>query len=258
MLQTTPVPAFRDNYIWLVHGRADASRVAIVDPGDAAPVLEHLELSGLTADAILVTHHHGDHQGGVWELKARFGVPVYGPARERIRPIDHRLSAGDRVELAGLDLAFDVIEVPGHTSGHIAYVGHGAIFCGDTLFSAGCGRLFEGTPEVMTQSLDIIKMLPDTTRVFCAHEYSLSNLRFASAVEPANEDIASYTAVAKEARAQGRPTLPSTLGLEKKINPFLRCDTPTVRAAAERHHGGPLGTTTDVFAAIRSWKDGFA
>jgi hydroxyacylglutathione hydrolase len=256
-LQVRPLPAFSDNYIWLVHGLRDPRRVAVVDPGDAAPVLHALDADGLQLGAILVTHHHADHVGGVQALLDRFPVPVYGPSGERIPGRTTALSGGESVELAGLGLAFEVLDVPGHTAGHIAYYGHGALFCGDTLFSGGCGRLFEGTPEQMLGSLDALQALPPETAVYCAHEYTASNLRFALAVEPMNPDLVAHADLVRELRAQDRPTVPSTLGLERRINPFLRTRLPAVRAAAERRAGRPLESDSDVFAAVRQWKNEF-
>jgi hydroxyacylglutathione hydrolase len=256
-LQVRPLPAFADNYIWLVHGLRDPRRVAVVDPGDAAPVLHALDAAGLRLEAILVTHHHADHVGGVQALLDRFPVPVYGPSGERIPGRTAALSGGESVELAGLGLAFEVLDVPGHTAGHIAYYGHGALFCGDTLFSGGCGRLFEGTPEQMLGSLDALQALPSDTAVYCAHEYTASNLRFALAVEPVNADLVAHADRVRELRAQDRPTVPSTLGLERRINPFLRTRLPAVRAAAERRAGRPLNSDPDVFAAVRQWKNEF-
>ena len=230
MLKVTPLRAFRDNYIWLMHGR-DPTCVAVVDPGDATPVETALEAGGLTLEAILVTHHHADHTGGIETLLATRDVPVFGPQNERIPDLTVPLAAGDRADLETLGLAFDVLDVPGHTAGHIAFYGHGALFCGDTLFSAGCGRLFEGTPAQMLASLDALAALPDDTRVYCAHEYTLSNLKFARAVEPENTAIAEYTGRAEQRRRADEPTLPSTLGLERKVNPFLRCDHASVAKA---------------------------
>lgn len=256
-LEVTPVPAFADNYLWLIHGLTDRSRVAVVDPGDARPIVDALAAHGLTLDAILVTHHHPDHVGGVEALVERTGAPVYGPARESIPRRSTALAGGDRVSLPALGLAFEVLDVPGHTAGHIAYYGHGALFCGDTLFSGGCGRLFEGTPAQMLESLDRLRSLPPETRMYCAHEYTASNLRFALAVEPVNADLVAHADLVAQWRAQGRPSVPSTLGLERRINPFLRTREATVRAAAERRAGRPLAGDADAFAVVREWKNEF-
>jgi hydroxyacylglutathione hydrolase len=257
-LDVKPIPAFQDNYIWLLRGLTDPQAVAVVDPGVAEPVLRELAAGSLHLDAILLTHHHADHVGGVVELVEETGARVFGPARERMPPVEVRgLAGGNRVQLTSLGLEFKVISVPGHTAGHIAYFGHDSVFCGDTLFSAGCGRLFEGTPEQMLDSLDALAGLRDFTRVFCGHEYTQANLRFATAVEPGNPDIEDYARKAQELRSKGLPTLPSTIGLEKRVNPFLRSRHENVRAAAERHTGAPLGTPVAVFAELRKWKDTF-
>lgn len=257
MLQVSAVRAFRDNYIWLVHGK-DPQLVAVVDPGDARPVLDALARLDLEVAAILVTHHHADHTGGVRGILARRRVPVWGPAGERVAAVTDPVAGGDRATLDRLGLSFDVLDIPGHTAGHIAFHGHGAVFCGDTLFSAGCGRLFEGTPEQMLGSLDALAALPDDTRVYCGHEYTLANLRFARAVEPENQDIAAYSRRAESLRQADEPTLPSTLSLEKQVNPFLRCDRPAVRAAAARYARREPASRVEVFAAVRRWKDEFA
>jgi hydroxyacylglutathione hydrolase len=253
------VRAFADNYIWLLGGRTRGGRryAAIVDPGDPQPVLAALARTGIEPVAILCTHHHGDHVGGVAALAAYYRIPVYGPACERIPAITHRLAEGDTVELEPLERRLTVLEVPGHTAGHIAYYGDGMLFCGDTLFSAGCGRLFEGTPQQMHASLARLCLLPDETAVYCAHEYTLANLRFALAVEPDNRDTHEYRQRCERRRAEGLPTLPSTIGLEKAINPFLRTHHAAVRAAAERHAGRPLSSEVEVFAVLRRWKDDF-
>lgn len=257
MLEASPVRAFSDNYLWLISAPDDRRSAVVVDPGDARPVQAALDEQGLVLRAILVTHHHADHVGGVAELAARHGAPVFGPARERM-PCAHRpLDDGDEVSLAGLGIEFHVMAVPGHTLGHIAFYGHGALFCGDTLFSAGCGRLFEGTAAQMLASLDRLAALPDQTRVFCAHEYTLGNLRFAATVEPGNAEILESLESVRVLRARDAITLPSTLDRERRINPFLRCRVPAVRAAAEAHAGQPLPDAADVFAAVRAWKDGF-
>ncbi|PUE58218.1 hydroxyacylglutathione hydrolase [Limnohabitans curvus] len=254
------LPAFSDNYLWL--WQQDQLAV-VVDPGDAAPVLQALADHGLTLAAILVTHHHADHVGGVRELHLATGAQVFGPAREEVpapfTPVVH----GDHLELLGQTVA--VLDVPGHTAGHVAYFLPNAphspvLFCGDTLFSGGCGRIFEGTPAQMLASLDSLAALPPTTRVCCAHEYTLSNLRFALAVEPSNTDLQTYMAQCQQLRAQGTPTLPAQLGTELQINPFLRARHPRVRHAVAQHAGlSALEQTDDVavFAALREWKNDF-
>jgi hydroxyacylglutathione hydrolase len=236
---------------------ASARHVALVDPGDAAPVLAYCSAHGLTPSAILCTHHHRDHVGGIEELLAHCAMPVYGPATEPIPGRTHGLVDGATVALEELGLTFRVIGVPGHTRGHIAYYGHGSLFCGDTLFSAGCGRLFEGSAEQMHESLARLAALPPETAVYCAHEYTADGLRFAIAVEPDNHDVSAHRRQVAAWRAANRPSLPSSIGLERRINPFLRCDQPGVRAAAEHFAGHPLATEASTFAAIRRWKDTF-
>jgi hydroxyacylglutathione hydrolase len=257
MLDVRPIPAFRDNYIWMIRSEREPRAVAVVDPGDAAPVMAALAAEGLRLEAILATHHHADHVGGVAELVAATGARAFGPARERMPATVERMTGGTHARIESMALEFVVIDVPGHTAGHIAYAGHGAVFCGDTLFSAGCGRLFEGTAEQMLASLDALAALPEETRVFCGHEYTEANLRFAMAVEPRNSAIMDYVKRAAAARAAGSPTLPSTIGLEKRVNPFLRSRHEDVKSAAEHRAGRPLPTPVGVFAEIRSWKDGF-
>ena len=251
------LPAFSDNYIWMLH---DGVGAAVVDPGDAAPVCAALDAHGLVLKAILVTHHHADHVGGVQALRDRLQGPVYGPARERIPEPFVPLAEGDHVDLLGH--RFDVLDVPGHTAGHIAYVvrqtdaDEPMLFCGDTLFSAGCGRLFEGTPEQMQASLAKFTALPGDTRVYCTHEYTQSNLRFALAVEPENPEVQAASARCAELRARGDITLPSTVAAELRFNPFLRCAEPAVAASA-RAHGASDNSPLAVFAALREWKNQF-
>ncbi|MEQ1440486.1 hydroxyacylglutathione hydrolase [Fontimonas sp. SYSU GA230001] len=260
-MQIHALPAFTDNYVWmLVAGR----HAVAVDPGDAAPVERYLDAQGLQLDAILITHHHPDHIGGIPSLLSRHALPVYGPAAEseRIRNLSAPLGDGDHVEVLGR--RFEVIAVPGHTLGHIAYYAAptpdgeaGLLLCGDTLFSAGCGRLFEGSAEQMYASLERLAALPDDTRICCTHEYTLANLAFAQAVEPDNAEVAAHLARVRELRARDQPSLPSTLGLERRINPFLRGAVAAVRAAAEAWTGTALGDPVAVFAAVRRWKDGY-
>jgi hydroxyacylglutathione hydrolase len=257
-LAVTAVPAFADNYIWLIHGHgAAAAGVAVVDPGDAAPVLRALSATGLTLEAILATHHHADHIGGVEELLRHFPVPVFGPAGERIPGRTVALAEGADVALPGLGLRFTVFDIPGHTAGHIAYYGHGALFCGDTLFSGGCGRLFEGTPAQMLNSLDALSRLPPETRIYCGHEYTAANLRFAQTVEPENAQLRTYAAEVAGRRARSTPTLPSTVGLENLVNPFLRSRLPGVRAAIAGYASHEPASDAEAFGELREWKNGF-
>lgn len=256
-LRVTPVRAFSDNYIWLVHAPLDSRRVFVVDPGDAAPVASTLQAQHLELAGILATHHHPDHVGGIPALMAENTGAVYGPAQEQIGNLTHRLDEGDSVDVPPLGFAFQVWSVPGHTSGHIAYVGHGAVFCGDTLFSGGCGRLFEGTAEQMHASLQKLKELPADTCVYCAHEYTVSNLRFARAVEPDNADIEEYLDACLRRRSRDEATVPSTMRQELKVNPFLRCDRQSVKQAAERVARRELRSEPEIFAVVRKWKDTF-
>ena len=257
-----PIPALADNYIWLLH---DGHEALVVDPGVAEPVMQVLQAQGLALRTILVTHHHADHVGGVAALRQATGATVYGPAYETIPEPATRVEGGARLQLLGLD--WQVLSIPGHTSGHIAYycaaVGDGAsaapvLFCGDTLFSAGCGRLFEGTPAQMFDSLQQLAALPADTRVCCAHEYTLSNLRFAQAVEPNNAQLLHHAAHCHKLRAQGLPTLPSSIGLEREINPFLRCNVVQVAQGASQF-APQLDTQhpLSVFTALRAWKNVF-
>ena len=258
MVTITPIPAFADNYIWTMCQERSA---VVVDPGDAAPVLDYLAREGLTLTAILATHHHNDHVGGVPALVHKFSVPVFGPANESIPDRTRALREGDVVDVPGLPVSLRVLDIPGHTAGHIAYFGdvggEPSLFCGDTLFAAGCGRLFEGTPQQMWTSLSALAALPEDTRVYCGHEYTLANLRFAQAVEPRNAALWDRQAREEAKRKQGLPTLPSTIALERATNPFLRAPVPEVRAAAEQHAGRPLSGDVETFATLRAWKNAF-
>lgn len=253
-MQIFPIPAFEDNYFWTL---AEGTQAVVVDPGDAAPVLRALEARQLSLAAILITHWHPDHIGGIDELRRHFDVPVIGPAAEarRIPGLTRLVKDEERVEVLGT--RFQVIAVPGHTLGHIAYYAPGLLFCGDTLFSAGCGRLFEGTPAQMHHSLSRLAALPGETLVYCTHEYTLANLAFARTVEPDNPAIANQLLRVRAMRGQQEPSLPTTLALEKEINPFLRTGVPAVAQAARQWSGGSLPDGVAVFTALRSWKDQF-
>jgi hydroxyacylglutathione hydrolase len=257
MLKVSAVRAFADNYIWLIHSPRDAKKVVAVDPGDAHPVEQEIARKGLDLAGILITHRHADHVGGVAALARDRGIPVFGPAADNVPTAVQPLREGDTAAFDALGLRFDVLDVPGHTLGHIAYVGHGSLFCGDTLFSAGCGRLFEGTPEQMTRSLAKLASLPDDTQVYCGHEYTISNLAFALAVEPHNEQSVAYLEECRARRTRGEATVPSTMRRERNVNPFLRCDRQSVKQAAEAKAGRRLQNHVEVFAVIRQWKDGF-
>lgn len=257
MMHLLPIPAFTDNYIWVLH---DAKRALVVDPGESEGVLQWLAQQSLQLDTILITHHHADHTGGVAALRQVTGARVIGPTLEAMPEPLQRVDDGDVVTVLGLP--FQVMKVPGHTAGHVAFFcpdmeGAPLLFCGDTLFSGGCGRLFEGTPAQMLDSLNRLSALPDATRVCCTHEYTLSNLKFAQAVEPHKAELAAYVARCQQLRAQNFPTLPSSIGVEKQINPFLRSREATVRQAVATHD--PLASTDDVsvFATLRAWKNVF-
>ena len=248
----TPLPAFRDNYIWALH---DGRQAVVVDPGAAAPVLDFLRQHRLELAAILVTHHHADHCGGLAELAVAHACPVYGPQRESISGVTHPVGEGERLAVAGERLT--VWEIPGHTRGHLAFVAAGGVFCGDTLFGAGCGRVFDGSLPQLYQSLQRLAALPDDTRIYCAHEYTLANLRFALACEPDHLPIRQRQRDTEALRAAGLPSLPSNIGLERATNPFLRCAEPAVRQAAERYAGQPLSDELAVFSVLRGWRSAF-
>ena len=254
MLKIDAIPAYSDNYIWLI--QFGDRQAAVVDPGDARPVLQTLNQRGLRLTSILVTHTHWDHINGIEELLHHAQVPVYGPAREQQKHLTHPCVEGDRISLEDLELT--ILDVPGHTAGHIAFLGHNALFCGDTLFGAGCGRLLGGTAAQLYDSLKKINKLPISTNICCAHEYTLANLKFAQAVEPGNGNIAQRRIEDEEKRHQGRPTLPSTLQIELQTNPFLRCHVKEVIASAEHFAGKKLNSETEVFKTLRYWKDTFS
>lgn len=264
--QLTALPAFADNYIWALRAPTGPDCL-VVDPGDPAVVQAWLAQNGLILRAILLTHHHLDHVGGVPALRGP-GVAVIGPRHDNISGLDRQMGEGERIDFPWLGATFTVLEIPGHTAGHIAFFGtlhdpdgsvdpQPLLFCGDTLFSGGCGRLFEGTPAQMSTSLARLAALPADTLVCCGHEYTAGNLRFAATVEPDNADIAACAAWVQVQRARGAATVPGDIAREQRINPFLRVDTAAVRAAAERQAGHVLPTDTEVFAVLRRWKDGF-
>lgn len=263
MLKIIPVPAFTDNYLWLLHPE-NSNDAYVVDPGSAEPIETALAKYGLNLAGILVTHHHGDHIGGIQELTAERDIPVYGPDSRNIPFITQPLSEGDTIRLGG-QFDFQVMAVPGHTLDHIVFycAEEAVLFCGDTLFAGGCGRMFEGTPEQMYASLEKLAQLPPETAVYCAHEYTLSNLKFALAVEPGNEKLQARQQRAESTRAFGSPTVPSTIGLELDTNPFLRVQIPAVVAAAREEaaknheHFASNSEPSAIFVVLRAWKDNF-
>jgi hydroxyacylglutathione hydrolase len=252
--EVIPLRALSDNYVWTIR---DGKCAAVVDPGDARPVISYLEREKLELVAILNTHHHNDHVGGNAGLLARWKVPVFGPHDERIAEVTHRLKEGERCTLPHFGIEFGVMQIPAHTRSHIAFHGAGMVFSGDTLFAVGCGRLFEGTPGQMHDALTRLMRLPDDTRVYCGHEYTVANIRFALAVEPDNAALLELEGKAKKLREQNLPTVPSTIAQEKATNPFVRVRESAVIAAANRYAGKTLNDPVSVLAAVREWKNGF-
>jgi hydroxyacylglutathione hydrolase len=248
------LPAFEDNYIWCLR-RGD--HVAVVDPGDALPVLEHLAATKRRLSAIFVTHHHADHTGGIASLIDRYRVPVFAPAAEAIAGASHPVAGGDRIVVPTLDLEFEVIDVAGHTRGHVAYYRRGTLFCGDTLFGCGCGRLFEGTAGQLHAALSKIAALPSDTLVYCAHEYTASGIRFATAIEPDNAAVVARARQVADRLARREATVPFSLADELATNPFLRCRQAAVVTAAERRLGHRPADELEVFTALRKWRDSF-
>ncbi|HID81191.1 MAG TPA: hydroxyacylglutathione hydrolase [Chromatiales bacterium] len=255
MLKVIPIRAFADNYIWLLQGE-NKTIASVVDPGDATPVLHYLDQHQIELKSIIITHHHGDHVGGIQQLLQHFpDIPVYGPAREKIPAITHQLKDQDEITDEGSGQTFLVMDVPGHTAGHIAYYGDGRLFCGDTVFANGCGRVFDGTFEQLCHSLKKISKLPDETLIYCAHEYTVDNIGFAKWVEPENQVLLERDKIDFSRSEKGQPTVPSKLALEKQTNPFLRFTLPEVKLIAEQKAGRALQNDCEVFTVLRQWKD---
>jgi len=254
MFTVSAVQAFKDNYIWIVHNQSAA---VIVDPGDASPVRQYLRQHKLQPVAIFCTHHHHDHTGGNMTLAQEFSIPVYGPANENIPLCTHGLTGGETLTIPELATEFTVMEVPGHTAGHIAFYGGHALFCGDTLFSCGCGRIFEGDAQQMYASLQKLAGLPDETKIYCAHEYTLANIEFAKTVDPDNSVLFELEKDCRQKRANSLPTLPSSMAIEKAVNPFLRCDQKPIIDCASQHEGRQLKDPVSVFTVLRNWKNSF-
>ena len=257
--QITAIPALKDNYIWAIHRGQHA---VVIDPGETAPVLEFLDHRGLLPDAILCTHRHNDHIGGIAKLRELYNVPVYGRRHSGNPHITHDLREGDQLKLDALGIQFDILEIPGHLDDHIAYLAPGILFCGDTLFGAGCGRNNEGGPAKLHHSLQRLARLPDTTRIYCGHEYTAANLRFALACEANNIEVQNRIIATDTLREQNLPTLPSTIALEKSTNPFLRCTQPEIIRTLQQR--GLIGASEPpgiselaVFTALREWKNHF-
>jgi len=253
-IQVIPLRAFNDNYVWTLRS---GSSVAVVDPGQAQPVLDYLAAENVRLVAILATHHHQDHVGGIAELLEAGKVPVYGPRGEPIATLTQAVGGGDTVSLEQLGVSFEVLDIPGHTRAHVAYYGANMLFCGDTLFACGCGKAFEGTPQQLYASLEKLMALPDETLVYCGHEYTMSNIRFAKTVEPDNVALVEREASDARLRAENRPTLPSTIAREKATNPFVRVSRPAVVASANKYLGKRVSDPASVFAALRKWKNEF-
>ena len=255
-IEIVPIPAFSDNYMWAIVD-TKTGRTLIIDPGEAHPVIDFLEKNKLTLAAILITHHHHDHTGGITALISRYPIPVIGPLNDGVTSLTKKVNEPDEITITNFPLTFSVLAIPGHTKGHIAYYAKGMLFCGDTLFAGGCGRLFEGTAAQLYHSLQKIAALPDDTKIYCAHEYTVKNLQFAALVEPENSEIQSRLQKVKTLRENNLPTLPSLLSEEMATNPFLRCHQTSVKSSLENHAGKQLADKIEIFAELRQWKDRF-
>lgn len=261
MPQVQAINAFSDNYIWCISNHA-SSCCALVDPGDADVCIEYLLANNLILDTLLITHHHHDHTGGIAKLKKYakqrgWSISIYGPASEAIESLDYHLKQNDEISIFNGELTFNVIDLPGHTLGHIAYYGNDLLFCGDTLFSGGCGRLFEGTAQQMYQSIAKLASLNNETQVYCAHEYTLENLKFARTIEPNNSQLTDYYEKVVQLRRENVATIPTNIGLEKSINPFLRTSSLEVAQSAQQNSTKKLQNNVEIFATIRGLKDKF-
>ncbi|MFZ1712342.1 MAG: hydroxyacylglutathione hydrolase [Nitrosomonas sp.] len=254
MFTVSAVQAFKDNYIWIIHNQWAA---VIVDPGEASPVQQFVRQHKLQPVAIFCTHHHHDHTGGNKVLVQEFSIPVYGPANENIPLCTHGMKEAETLVIPELGIEFTVMEVPGHTAGHIAFYGHHALFCGDTLFSCGCGRIFEGSAQQLYESLQKLARLPDETQVYCAHEYTLANIEFAKVVDPNNPALFELEKNCRQNQVNNLPTLPSSIAIEKTVNPFLRCDQQPVIDCASQHGQLQSNDPVSVFTALRNWKNNF-
>lgn len=255
MIQVLPILAFKDNYVWCLINE-ETKHCIIVDPGEAKPVLAQLKQLNLNLDAMFITHHHWDHTNGIRSILKQHPAPVFGPAKEKIAGVSNPVDEGDKVELPNWP-TFEVIAIPGHTLGHIAYYGNHLLFCGDTLFTAGCGRLFEGTAQQMLNSLNKLAQLSDETQVYCGHEYTLANLHFAQTIEPHNIQIKERLEKTRELRQKNLASVPSLLSDERLSNPFLRCDNPEIKLRIEKRTGKKLSTSVEIFAYLRQWKNNF-
>lgn len=260
-ITVSPINAFNDNYLWVI-GRTNHAHIAIVDPGDANACIEYIEKNNKKLSTILITHHHKDHTGGINLLKQyceekQWPLTIYAPKNEPVNTCDIRVSEQQKITIAELDLNINIIDLPGHTHGHIAYLTDDKLFCGDTLFSGGCGRVFEGTAEQMLSSLNKLKALPEKTHVYCAHEYTLANLNFALTVDPENLELVHYYNQVKHMREKNQATIPTSIRQEKLINPFLRCSNEAIRTSVQEYNHNATPDELSIFTHLRLWKDHF-